>query len=107
MMVLGDGEFTVQHHPVDEVGQLAQSAADAFVGAPLGDGESFFVAFALCGTSYHLPDREGLTRVNDESVDTFHCQCQVSGFVLLQPHIHITQSAADKRVVTIDEHRQR
>ena len=107
VMVLGDGQFAVQHEPVDEVRQLAHAAADALRGFALGDGQSLLVALALGGAPDETPDGERLAGTNHQSVDVLHRQSQVRRLVLLQLHVHIAQSPTDERVVAIDHHGQR
>jgi len=103
VVVFGDGEVAVQHHPVDEVRELAHAAADALRGAPFGDGETFLVSLTLGGATDETPDRESLAGPDEESVDMLHRQREVGGLILLQLHIHVSQTAADERVMVIDE----
>jgi len=106
VMVLRDGQLAVQHHPVDQVRQLAHSASDSLRRLPLRDGKTFFVALPLSGTADALPDGEGLAGTNQQPVNVFHGQGQIGGLVLLQLHVDIAQSATDKGVVPVNEHRQ-
>jgi len=96
MVVFDDGELAVEHHPMDEVRQLAHASADAFRGFALGNGESFLVALAPRGATYHLPYGEGLARTDEQSVDMADGECQVGGFILLQLHVDLAESAPDE-----------
>ena len=95
MMMLRDGQFAVQHEPVDEVRQLAHAAANALRGLTLGDGQPFLVSPTLGGAPDELPYGERLTRTFQQSVDVLHRQSEVCRLVLLQLHVHIAQSPAD------------
>lgn len=106
MMVLRDGQLAVQHHPVDQVRQLAHSAANPLRRLPFRDGKPLFVALPLSGPADAFPDGEGLAGPNEQSVNVFYGQSQIGGLVLLQLHIDIAQSATDKRVVLVNKFRQ-
>ena len=106
MVVLNDGEVAVEHHPVDEVRQLAQAATDALRGLALGDGEPLLVALKRCGAANLMPHGEGLARADDESVDMGNSEGEVGGLVLLELHIDIAQAPTDERVVAIDDNGQ-
>ena len=106
MMMLHDSEITVQHQPMDQVRQLAHATSDALRGLSLGDGQSLLIALPLSGSTYEFPDGEGLARMNDQSVDMPHRQGQIGGLVLLELHVHITQTATDEGVVAIDDNGQ-
>ena len=107
MMMFRDGEVAVEHHPVDEVGELAHAASDALAGFSMRDGESFLIASALCGAPDEFPYGEGLSGMNEQSVDVLDCQSEVDRLVFLQLHVHIAQTATDERIVAIDDHRER
>ena len=104
VVMLNDGEIAMEHHPVDEVGELAQSAPNALRGCSLGNGKSLFIAFLGCGAPYLMPHREGLARADNESVDMLDSQGEVGGLVFLQLHIDITQATTNEGVVAIDDH---
>ena len=107
VMVLGDGQLAVEHHPVYEVRQLAHTAPDALRGLASGYGEPFLVALAPCGASHEPPQREGFAGADDDTVDVGDGKGKVDGLVLLKLHVHVAQPAADERVVAIDHHGQR
>lgn len=107
MMMFRDGEVAMEHHPVDEVGELAHAASDALAGLSMRDGESFLIASALCGAPDEFPYGEGLSWMDEQSVDVLDCQSEVDRLVFLQLHIHIAQTATDERIVAIDDHRER
>ncbi len=107
MMMLGDGELAMKNEPVNEVGQLAESAADSLAGLALGDGQSFFVALPPGGATYLFPDGEGLPRTYEQSVDMGDGQGEVGGFVLLQQHVDIAKASADEGIVAIHQDGQR
>lgn len=107
VMVFGDGQVAVEHHPVDEVGELAHAASDAFGWFSVGDGESLLITLAFSGATNQFPYREGFPWTNQQSVNMLHSQCEVDRLVLLQLHINIAQSATDEGVVAIDDHGQR
>ena len=107
MMMFRDGEVAVEHHPVDEVGELAHAASNALAGLSVRDGESFLISSALGGATDEVPYGEGLSGMNEQSVDVLDCQSEVDRLVFLQLHIHIAQTATYERVVAIDDHRKR
>ena len=103
MMMLGNRQLAMQHHPVYQVRQLAQSATDSLRRSSLRYGQSLFVTFPFGGTPHLSPYRERLTRSDQQSVDMLHCQGEVDRFVFLQLHVDITQPAANQGVVAIDQ----
>lgn len=107
VVMFNDGEIAMEHHPVDEVRELAQAAPNALRGLSLGNGESLFIAFLGCGAPNLTPHGEGLTRADDESVDMLDSQGEVGGLVFLQLHIDIAQATTDEGVVAIDDHGER
>ena len=107
VVMLRYGQFAVQHHPVDKVGELAQSAADAFRGLAFGDGESLLVAFPPRCSSDAFPYGERLAGTDYQSVDVLDSQREIGRLVLLQHHIDIAEPSADERVMLIDEDGQR
>ena len=107
VVMLSYGQFAVQHHPVNEVGELAQSAADAFRGLAFGDGESLLVAFPPRCSSDAFPYGERLAGTDYQSVDVPDGQRKIGSLVLLQHHIDIAEPSADERVMLIDEDGQR
>ena len=107
VVMFNDGEIAMEHHPVDEVRELAQAAPNALRGLSLGNGESLFIAFLGCGAPNLTPHGEGLTRADDESVDMLDSQGEVGGLVFLQLHIDIAQATTDEGVMAIDDHGER
>lgn len=107
VVVLRDGQFAVQHKPVDEVRQLTHATADALRGFALGYGQSLLVSLALGGASDEFPHRERLAGTNQQPVDVLDRQSQVRSLILLQLHVHIAQPPAYERTMLIDDHGQR
>ena len=89
MVVLRDGQGAVQHHPVNQVGHLAYTAANAAFGSALGNGQSFLVALFRGGSPHQLPEGEGLAGMNDNTDNFRRGKAEVHRFILLQAHIHI------------------
>ena len=74
VMVLRDGQLAVQHHPVDQVRQLAHPASNPLRRLSLRDGKTLFVTLSLSGTADAFPYGEGLARTNQQPVNMFHGQ---------------------------------
>lgn len=107
VVMLGDGEIAVEHHPVDEVGELAHAASDALGGFSLSDGEPFLISLAACGSSDEFPHGEGFARTNQEPINVLDSQGEIDGLVLLQLHIDVAQTATNKGIMSIDDGGQR
>ena len=103
VMMLCNGELAMEHHPMDKVGQLAQTASDAFRWFALGDGQPNPEASPSGSPTYEFPDGERLTRTNQHTINTGSCQSKVDRLILLKLHIHITESAPYQGVVPIDQ----
>ena len=107
MMMFDNGQIAVEHHPVDQVRQLAKPPSYPLRRLTFRDDKPFLVAFLRRSASDEFPDGKGLAGRNEQPVDVLHRQRQVRRLVLLQLHIHVTQPTADERVVAIDDYRQR
>ena len=104
---LGDGEGAVQHQPVDQVRQLAQSAPDALAQPAAGDGQSLLIALAAGGVAHRAPEGKGFAGGDDQPVHLCGGQLQVAGLALLQPGVYPGQPAADYRAVALHQSGQR
>ena len=62
VMKLGDGQGAVQHHPMNEIGHLAQPAAGIGTQAPGADGKPRQIAFFRRCSAYGMPKGKGLAR---------------------------------------------
>ncbi len=80
---------------MNQIRQLTHTAANALRGSPLLYGESFFVTFSLGGTSYLPPYGKCVAWTKYQPVDMGDSKSQISGFILLQLHIDITQTPSD------------
>ena len=83
MMVLGDGQRRVEHHPVDEVAELAHSAADGLAGLRVGDDQPRAVAARGDRRPDEMPERERFARTDEDAVDPRRGERKVDGLVLL------------------------
>ena len=106
MMVFDNGQIAVEHHPVDQVRQLAKAPSYPLRRLTFRDDKPFLVALLRCGAPDEFPDGKGLAGRDEQSVDVRNCQGKVGGLVLLQLHVDVAQAATDERVVAIDEHGQ-
>ena len=79
----------MEHHPMDEVGELAHASAFALRGTAAGYGQSFLEAAPLRVASHQSPEGERLSRTDDDAVNTGGSNGEVDGLVLLQLHIYI------------------
>ena len=105
--MLDDVQVAVQHHPVDQIGELAHAAAHAAAGpASAGDHQALPEAPVCGGISHQRPEGEGLPGTDQNPVDAGRCQPQVHCLVLLQLHLHISKPPPDQRRVLFDPHRQ-
>ena len=74
---------------MNQVRQLAHAAADALRRLSLGDGKPLLVTFPFGGTPDEFPYGERLARADEQTVNVFHGQSQIGGFVFLQLHVDI------------------
>ena len=84
---LGDGQGAVQDHPVDEVGDLADTPADARAG--LAERKLHARQKTAPGRGRADPATEGkhLARPDDQPVERPHGNAQVDDLVALQVHV--------------------
>ena len=107
VMMLGDGEVAVKHHPVNEIRELAHTASNAFGWLSVRNGQPFLIPSAGSGSSDEFPDREGFAWTNEHSIDVSHGKSEIDSLVFLQLHVHISQTTANEGVVAIDDDGQR
>ena len=86
-----------------EVGELAHSSAFSLCGTAAGNGQSFLEAASLGVTSHQTPERERLSRTDDDAIDAGGGNRQVDGLVLLQLHVNVAQSPANQRIMFFDD----
>lgn len=67
MVVLHDTQRGMEHQPVQQVGELAQSAADALRRLPTLDHEPFAVALPRRGRSHEPPERKDFARPDEHA----------------------------------------
>lgn len=103
MMVLGDGQVGVEHHPMYEVGELAHASAFSLCGTATGNGQSFLEAASFGVTSHQTPERERLSRTDDDAIHAGGGDGEIDGLVLLQLHVHVAQSSANQRIMFFDD----
>ena len=82
-MVLGDGQRRVEHHPVDEVAELAHSAADGLAGLCVGDDQPRAVAARGDRRPDEMPERERFARADEDAVDLRRGKREIDRLVLL------------------------
>lgn len=107
VVLLGDGQRRVEHHPVDEVAELAHPAADSFVGLRIGVDETCAVAACGAGRPDETPERKRFARTDEDAVDLRCGERKVDGFVVLQHRIDLAERAADEGIVAVDERGKR
>lgn len=89
MMMLRYCQVAVQYHPVNQIGQLTQTATDALRSFSSRDCEAVFIALPLGGSAHKFPKRKSLARANYQAIDVSDRQCEVCRLVLLQLHIDV------------------
>ena len=99
---LDHGERRVQEHPVQQVGQLADAAADAGRRVAVGEPHADDVALAPGAVAHHLVEREGLARPDHHSVGPRARQPQVDHLVVLERHLVGGEIAEQQRAVLLD-----
>lgn len=97
----------MQRHPVNQVGQLAEPAADAHRHRPLGELHPGQKTAAGRGAADALPEREGFSRLDAQAIEAGGRQPQIHHLVVLQLRIGAAEPAQQQGSVTDDPHRQR
>ena len=76
----------MEGHPENQIGQLAQSAADIAADPPQKQHHALLIAFPGRRPADKPPVAEGLAGLQDQPVQTAHRQLQVCHLVLLPDH---------------------
>ena len=97
----------MQHHIVNQIGELAQAAADAAGNAVVADDQSLQIALFRRGFAHGFIKGKGLSGVDDQPVDAAACQTQIHRFIFLQTHVHPMELTADDFVVALPQTGQR
>ena len=66
---LGNGERPVEYNEVEAVGEIAEPTAYTSHQFAVDDDPSFRETVLLGSLAHHFPEREGLSRLDDKSVD--------------------------------------
>ena len=107
MVVLHDTQRGMEHQPVQQVGELAQSAADALRRLPTLDHEPFAVALPRRGRSHEPPERKDFARPDEHARHFRRGKPQIDGLVFLEPHVHVAEPPPDERGMAICQYRKR
>ena len=107
MVVLHDTQRGMEHQPVQQVGELAQSAADALRRLPTLDHEPFAVALPRRGRSHEPPERKDFARPDEHARHFRRGKPQINGLVFLEPHVHVAEPPPDERGMAIYQYRKR
>ena len=107
MMVLHYTQRRMEHQPVQQVGELAQPAADALRRLPPFDHEPFAVALPHRGRSHEPPERKDFARPDEHARHFRRGKPQIDGLVFLEPHVHVAEPPPDERGMAICQYRKR
>ena len=77
-----DGQFSVNGHPVNQVGHLAQPAANVLLDAAIAQHQPHLETPPFGGLAHQPPERKGLTRVSGSSHQCTPPQFQADAFLL-------------------------
>ena len=102
-----DAQRGREHQPVQQVGELAQSAADALRRLPTLDHEPFAVALPRRGRSHEPPERKDFVRPDEHARHFRRGKPQIDGLVFLEPHVHVAEPPPDERGMAICQYRKR
>ena len=87
----------VEGHPENQIGQLAQPAADVPADLSQKQHHALLVALSGGGFSDKFPIAEGLAGMQNQSVQSLHGQIQVRHLILLPDHIFSPEVAHKRR----------
>lgn len=98
-VALGNRERRVERHPVNQIGELAQSAADSRMESPTEKHQPRKVSFSRGGLADEPPKGEGFARSYENTVQLCSGKAEIGNLVDLKLHIHIAQLPQERRGV--------
>ena len=103
---LRHGQRRMQDHPVQQVRELADAAADPRLGLAVRQPHAFQITLAAGRVADDLVERERLAGADQQAVDLCAGELQVRDLVVLHPHLGLAELSQQQRLVPLDPHRQ-
>ena len=88
---LRDCEWSMNCHPIDQVRQLAQSAANTSRHFPVMQYHPIDIPFSFRRTANQAPIRKRFTWLDDNPIQSFCRNFQIRNLIILHLHLDIFQ----------------
>lgn len=106
MVVFRDGQRGMEHHPVDEIGELAHPAADPRGRNAIPNGQPFPIALTGGTIACQPPKGKGFAGADQNFVHMGSNQRKVDRLVFLEDRIGVSELSPDQGGMAFDSHRK-